>query len=158
MLKRYNLENRAQVREGLRHLPQDVRQQVELTVAVASNGKKLPFIGRGCVKPLFRKCDDMEDIPGVVQKNQTFWSDFDSSCRSFEQPRIQFFFQRVNLVGYRRLRNIELSGRLCKAERFGHGQETGKLKCVYVSSLLIIDKSSLWVITYFELTIKRKLV
>lgn len=136
MLEGDNLKDRIQRGTGLRHSPQNIGQQPQLVVAVAANGKELPLIAHRLFKPLLCQSDDIQHIPGVVQKDQALLGDLHRPRGAPEQLRVQLFFQGANLMGDGRLCHVELPGGFYKAERLRNRQKTGELSSMVMCLLI----------------------
>ncbi len=114
------------------------------------------------LKPLFCLDGDIHHPPGVPEKGKALPRDAHDAGGAVEERDPQFLFQGMDLLGHRRLGDVQLLRRTGKIERFGNSQKTGQLKCVHCvlprKNQVLINKSLLLITAFSEFTFKRESV
>lgn len=123
---------------GLCQVAKDLRQQKQLAVGVAAHGEGLDILIGGIFKAPFCPLRNQDHISRVPYKNLPGLGQRDRPGGPLEQLDIQLRFQGVNLMGHRRLGDIEQFGGPRKIEGFRYGQKTGQLKGIHRQLLILL--------------------
>ena len=112
-------------------ISEDGREQVLLRQPKAADKKLRYLSGIAAGKTSLRSPGTSQNVTGITDKCKPCGCQLHRSCGADKKPGIQLCFQRMDLMGYGRLGNMQLFRGTCKIQIFGYCKKTFQLNRIH---------------------------